>query len=142
MRPASTSSLSPAAGEPRTGVEDEALVGYIAKAAGQATWITSVCTGAALLGAAGVVDGRTLTTHWNAMPFVASHLAASTLVDDRRYVHDGNVLSAAGVSAGIDMTLYLVGMIWGEDAARNVQRSMEYYPEPPFGGVHPRLNRQ
>ena len=125
----------------RTGVGDAALLGYIADAAGKAAWITSVCTGAALLGAAGVVDGRKLTTHWNAMPFVASHLSEGALVDDRRFVQDSNVLSAAGVSAGIDMTLYLVGLIWGEDAARTVQKYMEYYPEPPFGGVHPRLTR-
>lgn len=122
----------------RTGVNDKALVSYIADAALASTWITSVCTGAALLGAAGVVDGKKLTTHWNAMQFVAAHLPASQLVEEGRFVHDGNVLSSAGVSAGIDMTLYLVGMIWGEEAARNVQKFMEYYPEPPFGGIHPR----
>jgi transcriptional regulator GlxA family with amidase domain len=125
----------------RPGVGDEALVGGIARIGAAARWVTSVCTGSALLGRAGLVDGRRITTHWAAMDFVAANAPKSVLVKDQRVVFDGDVVTAAGVSAGIDMMLALVGRIFGEDAARSVQKNMEYYPEPPFGGRHPVTGR-
>lgn len=123
----------------RTGVENAELIRVIGNAAKSCQWVTSVCTGAALLGKAGLVDGKRLTTHWNAMDFVKQHAGDATLIDDQRVVVDGNLMSSAGVSAGIDMALTLIGALSGEDAARDVQKHMEYYPEPPFGGTHPAM---
>jgi transcriptional regulator GlxA family with amidase domain len=125
----------------RPGVEDAALVGFVAAAAARATWVASVCTGAALLGRAGLLDGRRATTHWLSMDFVAANAPKATLVKDERVVFDGNVVTSAGVSAGIDMTLSLLGRIFGAPAALSVQEKMEYYPEPPFGGRHPVTGR-
>lgn len=125
----------------RPGVNDPELVDYIARAGRAATWIASVCTGSALLGRAGLIDGRRITSHWAAMDFVAENAPKAVLVRDERVVFDGNVVTSAGVSAGIDMMLTLIGRIFGEDAARGVQKNMEYYPEPPFGGRHPVTGR-
>jgi len=105
---------------------------FIADRARAARWVTSVCTGSALLGAAGLLDGRPATTHWAAMDFLARCAPTATIVRDRRVVEDGNVITSAGVSAGIDMALQLIGRIYGVKAARVTQKSMEYYPEPPF----------
>lgn len=121
----------------RSGVNDPALVAFIAAAASSCRWITSVCTGAALIGKAGLTEGKRITTHWNAMDFVAENALGATLVRNERVVIDGNVMTGAGVSAGIDMALTLVGHLFGPNAALGVQKGMEYYPEPPFGGAHP-----
>ncbi len=121
----------------RPGVDDAALVDFITTAANSCRWVTAVCTGAALLGKAGLTEGKRITTHWNAMDFVAGNARGATLVRDERVVTDGNLMTSAGVSAGIDMALTLVGRLFSENAALAVQRSMEYYPEPPFGGTHP-----
>lgn len=116
----------------RTGVHDAALVRFIADRGRSASWITSVCTGSALLGAAGLIGHRRATTHWAAMDFLATHAPEATIVRDARVVEDGNLITAAGVSAGIDMALTLIGRLFGPAAARAVQKGMEYYPEPPF----------
>ena len=97
-----------------------------------ATWQTSVCTGAALLARAGFLEGRQATTNRGALDFLRAH-APHTYILDRRYVRDGNVITSAGVSAGIDMALWLVGHLFGEDTARSTQAHMEYFPEPPYG---------
>jgi transcriptional regulator GlxA family with amidase domain len=113
--------------------DDDALVSWLAEVAGRAEWVTSVCTGAFLLWKAGVARGRTVTTHW---AFVDTLRAKGdiTVVDDQRFVVDDHLVSAAGVSAGIDMAFWLVGELYGEDHARDVQHFIEYYPEPPFTG--------
>jgi transcriptional regulator GlxA family with amidase domain len=113
--------------------DDDALVSWLAEVAGRAEWVTSVCTGAFLLWKAGVARGRTVTTHW---AFVDTLRAKGdiTVVDDQRFVVDDHLVSAAGVSAGIDMAFWLVGELYGEDHARDVQHVVEYYPEPPFTG--------
>jgi transcriptional regulator GlxA family with amidase domain len=113
--------------------DDDVLVAWLAKAAAEATWVTSVCTGSFLLWKAGVAKGRTVTTHW---AFVDTLRAKGdiTVLDDQRFVVDDHLVSAAGVSAGIDMAFWLVGELYGEDHARDVQHSIEYYPEPPFTG--------
>lgn len=116
----------------RTGVHDAALVRFIADRGRSASWITSVCTGSALLGAAGLLDGRPATTHWAAFDFLAASAPKVTLVRDRRVVVDGNLVTSAGVSAGIDMALRLVGMIHGPAIARAAQKGMQYDPEPPY----------
>ena len=97
-----------------------------------ATWQTSVCTGAALLARAGFLEGRRATTNRHALDFLRTH-APHTYILDERYVHDGSVVTSAGVSAGIDMSLWLVGHLFGEDTARTTQTYMEYFPEPPYG---------
>ncbi|HLV82955.1 MULTISPECIES: DJ-1/PfpI family protein [Devosia] len=98
----------------------------------QAKWQTSVCTGSALLARAGFLEGRQATTNRSALDFLRAH-APHTYILDQRFVHDGNIVTSAGVSAGIDMTLWLVGHLFGEDMARSTQTHMEYFPEPPYG---------
>lgn len=112
--------------------KDEEMLAFIAARAAEASWVTSVCTGSALLGAAGLLDGRPATTHWAAFDFLAASAPKVTLVRDRRVVVDGNLVTSAGVSAGIDMALRLVGMIHGPAIARAAQKGMQYDPEPPY----------
>lgn len=97
-----------------------------------ASWQTSVCTGSILLGRAGFLEGRRATTHHNALEFLRIHASNAQIVK-QRVVHDGSVVTSAGVSAGIDMSLWLVGHLFGEDLARTTQSHMEYFPEPPYG---------
>ncbi len=108
-----------------------ALRGYLAQAKFQA----SVCTGAALLGRTGFLDHRRATTNRSAFDFFRASAPKAELVTDQRYVHDDNVITGAGVSAGIDMSLWLLGMLLGETLARDTQKYMEYYPEPPYGNA-------
>jgi len=114
----------------RPGMSDAALVGYIKRAGEGARYVTSVCTGAMLLQRAGFLDGRRAATHWAARRELAE-LGGVEIVEER-WVQDGNVITAAGVSAGIDMALYLVGLLKSPDEARKVQRIMEYEPAPPY----------
>ena len=113
--------------------DDDVLVAWLAKAAAKATWVTSVCTGSFLLWKAGVARGRTVTTHWAFVDTLRSK-GDITVVDDQRFVVDDHLVTSAGVSAGIDMAFWLVGELYGEDHARDVQHHIEYYPEPPFTG--------
>ena len=115
----------------RREADNPVLLDWIKPVAGECTWITSVCTGSMLLEAAGVIDGRKVTTHW-AMIDTFRHKDTVTVLDSRRYVRDGNVVTAAGVSAGIDMSLWVVGQLYGVEHARGVQRMMEYDPAPPY----------
>ena len=109
-------------------VFNAALRDYLAGA----KWQVSVCTGAALLARAGFLEGRRATTNRSALDFLRAH-APHTYILDQRYVHDGNVVTSAGVSAGIDMSLWLLGHLFGEEIARSTQTHMEYFPEPPYG---------
>jgi len=93
-------------------------------------WTTSVCTGSLVLGAAGVLEGLEATTHWAAMGELAPLCA--TAVGDRRIVAQGKVVTAAGVSAGIDMALWLAAQIAGDEVAKAIQLGIEYDPQPPF----------
>jgi transcriptional regulator GlxA family with amidase domain len=114
----------------RPGMENAALIGYVQRAGQAAQYVTSVCTGAFLLHRAGFLKGRKATTYW------AQHKALADMGDvevvSERWVHDGNVITAAGVSAGIDMALYLVGVIKGPEEARRLQKAIEYDPAPPY----------
>lgn len=114
----------------RTEVHNERLLDFVRRTGASAQWVTSVCTGALVLQAAGVLEGRKATTHWAALAELRA-LPGVEVVEER-FVHDGNVITAAGVSAGIDMALYLIGQIKDAATARNVQKLIEYYPEPPF----------
>lgn len=112
--------------------KDERWVTWAREAHAHATWTTSVCTGAMLLGAAGILEGRRATTHWSSVHVLADY--GATPVGDERVVEDGDVITAAGVSAGIDMGLLLASRLASEDVARAAQLMMEYAPEPPFDG--------
>jgi transcriptional regulator GlxA family with amidase domain len=116
----------------RREVENKALLSWIAKAAADCRWITSVCTGALLLTAAGPARGKRVTTHWGFIPQLRERGEASEVLENIRYVRDGNVVTAAGVSAGIDMALWLAGQLHTPALARLVKRAMEYDPAPPY----------
>ncbi|MGH9086478.1 MAG: DJ-1/PfpI family protein [Acidimicrobiales bacterium] len=98
------------------------------------TWTTSVCTGALLLGAAGILDGLSATTHWLYYDELAAFGARPT---EERVVIEGKVATAAGVSAGIDLALTIVGRQWGEDVAKAIQLGIEYDPQPPYDSGSP-----
>lgn len=108
------------------------LVGFIRGAAPACRWVTSVCTGALLLHGAGLLAGKRATTHWAHLDQLEERGGGVTVVRDARYVRDGNVVTAAGVSAGIDMALWLVGQLFDPATARRVQRTIEYDPAPPY----------
>jgi transcriptional regulator GlxA family with amidase domain len=116
----------------RPGMEDEALIGYLRRAGSGAQMVTSVCTGAMLLHRAGFLEGKRATTHWGALKEMRDLGGDTDVRDGERWVHDGNVITAAGVSAGIDMALYTVGLLASPEEARKVQRFMEYDPAPPW----------
>ncbi len=116
----------------RREAENPVLLDWLAKAASRCQWVTSVCTGSLLLHASGLAAGRRITTHWAFVEALRGRAPDATVLEQVRYVRDGNLVTAAGVSAGIDMALWLVGQIWGIDRARRTQRLMEYDPAPPY----------
>ncbi len=97
-------------------------------------WTTSVCTGSLILGAAGILSGVKATTHWAVMNRLANWGAIPT---HKRFVTDGKIITAAGVSAGIDMALYLAATLTDENVAQSLQLGLEYDPEPPFDSGSP-----
>ena len=115
----------------RDAAKDPRVLEWLRERSARARWLSSVCTGALLLETAGLLRGRRATTHWAYCDELEQR--GVTVVRGERYVRDGNVVTAAGVSAGIDMALWLLGQLRGEAAARETQRYMEYAPEPPFG---------
>jgi transcriptional regulator GlxA family with amidase domain len=115
-------------------LEHEPLLGWIREVHETTTWTTSVCTGALLLAAAGLLDGAPATTHWLARDLLAQ-LGAKPVAE--RVVEHGKIVTAAGVSAGIDMALTLVQRINGDEVAQAVQLGIEYDPEPPLDSGSP-----
>ena len=109
--------------------EDQEILDWIRAVTTDATWITSVCTGALILGAAGLLEGKRATTHWAAIDLLDGYGAEPTR---ERVVFDGNVVTGAGVSAGIDLALTLAAEIAGDDMAKTIQLGIEYDPSPPF----------
>ena len=93
--------------------------------------MTSVCTGSLVYADAGLLDGRPATTHWSTVDGLASLGTGVEVRPDQRFVDDGDVVTAAGVSAGIDMALHLVRRLHSEERAREVRRGIQYDPEPP-----------
>lgn len=114
----------------RKAMDDPKMLEYVRQTGEKAEWVTSVCTGAMILHRAGFLDGRKATTHWGAIQELRN-LGHVEVLDDARYVQDGNVITSAGVSAGIDMALYLVSLLKDAATAKNVQKFIEYYPKPP-----------
>jgi transcriptional regulator GlxA family with amidase domain len=115
-------------------MEDPDVLDWVRSSHETSTWTTSVCTGALVLGAAGILDGVRATTHW-AYRDVLGDLGAEVSTD--RVVIDGKVATAAGVSSGIDMALALVGEIAGPEVAQAMQLGIEYDPQPPFDAGSP-----
>jgi transcriptional regulator GlxA family with amidase domain len=111
------------------------MLAWVAEIARQAQWVTSVCTGALVLTAAGPAKGKRVTTHWAFVETLRERGEAAEVLANYRYVRDGNVVTAAGVSAGIDMALWLTGELHGPDFARSVQKGMQYDPAPPYAGL-------
>ena len=113
---------------------DQETIEFVQRQSRTAKYVTSVCTGAFILGAAGLLKGRRATTHWaftELLPLVgATH-------EKRRVVKDGNLITAGGVTSGIDFGLRVVADIAGEAVAQGIQLSLEYDPDPPFASGHP-----
>jgi transcriptional regulator GlxA family with amidase domain len=118
----------------RAEVDNPQLIDYLRRAANHAELMTSVCTGSFLLERAGLLQGRRATTHWGSLDRLRA-LGTVQVVDDQRWVDEGPVVTSSGVSAGIDMALYLVGRLWGPELARKVQKAVEYFPDPPYADV-------
>src|SRR3954447_24908289 len=110
-------------------LKDEQILSWVRTVHESTTWTTSVCTGSLVLGAAGLLDGLEATTHWSEMETLASFGARPT---DRRVVKQGKIITAAGVSSGIDMALVLAARIAGDVVAQAIQLGIEYDPQPPF----------
>ena len=118
----------------RAMMRDQALIDWVRTAHETSQWTCSVCTGSLVLGAAGLLDGLAATTHWAAMETLASTGATPT---SQRVVEQGKIITAAGVSAGIDMALTLAARIAGDAVAQAIQLGIEYDPQPPFDAGSP-----
>jgi transcriptional regulator GlxA family with amidase domain len=114
---------------------DEKVLDWVRTAYRTSTWTASVCSGSVILAAAGLLDGKRATSHWAAVQMLRTFGAIP--VDDERIVPaDDKIVTCAGVSAGIDLGLWLAGRIGGEGKAKAIQLSMEYDPQPPFDSGH------
>ncbi len=114
---------------------DEEVLTFLRKQANGARYVTSVCTGSLVLGAAGLLKGKRAATHWMAMDILPA-LGAIPVAD--RVVIDGKYISGGGVTAGIDFGLKVAAEVAGEDIAKQIQLQIEYDPQPPFASGHPR----
>jgi cyclohexyl-isocyanide hydratase len=120
-------------------IRDAPTVEFIRRQAAGAKYVTSVCTGAFVLGAAGLLNGRRATTHWaytDLLPLVGA------TYEKARVVRDGNLVTAGGVTSGIDFGLGIAAELAGEDAAQSIQLAIEYDPDPPFAAGHPDRARE
>jgi transcriptional regulator GlxA family with amidase domain len=118
----------------RLAVPDSPIVEWVRAAQETTTYTASVCTGALVLGAAGLLDGLSATTHWCAYEHLRAHGAELT---EQRVVFAGKIATAAGVSAGIDLALTLVGRMHGDAVAQAIQLGIEYDPQPPYDAGAP-----
>ena len=126
--------LVPGGAGSRPLMRDQEVLEWLRAADRSSTWTTSVCTGALVLGAAGILDGKRATTHWAFLDRL-SELGAEPVA--QRVVEDGKVITAAGVSAGIDMALTLASRLAGDQVAQAIQLGIEYDPAPPFDSGSP-----
>ena len=113
---------------------DEKLLDWVRQAHQTATWTASVCSGSVILAAAGLLKGKRATSHWMVVPMLKPF--GVTPVSDERIVNEGDIVTCAGVSAGIDLAMWLAGQISGEARAKAVQLVIEYDPQPPFDSGH------
>ncbi len=114
---------------------DEKALEWVRQAHRTSTWTTSVCSGSVILAAAGLLEGKRATSHWAAVPLLRT-FGVTPVGDERIVSADDKIVTAAGVSAGIDLGLWLAGRIGGEAKAKAIQLSMEYDPQPPFDSGH------
>jgi putative intracellular protease/amidase len=110
-------------------MDDETVLSWVRGAHATSQWTTSVCTGSLVLAAAGILDGLQATTHWLTLDMLERYGAIPV---DRRVVEQGKIITAAGVSSGIDMALRLAAKIAGDDYSQAIQLGIEYDPQPPF----------
>jgi putative intracellular protease/amidase len=124
--------LVPGAGNRGTvaAMNNEALLRWIRQIHRHSRWTTSVCTGSIVLAGAGLLDGKRATTYWASAEYLQSTFDVTYL--PQRYVRSGKIITAAGVSAGVDMALYLASLITDDDTAQAIQLAVEYDPQPPF----------
>lgn len=115
-------------------LNDEPTLDFLRRAAAQARFVTAVCTGSLVLGAAGLLRGRRATAHWMSVDFLRA-LGAEPVA--ARVVVDGNLITGGGVTAGIDFALAVAAQVAGRDVAEQIQLSIEYDPEPPFRAGSP-----
>jgi transcriptional regulator GlxA family with amidase domain len=111
---------------------DEAIRGWVRGIASSGALVTSVCTGSLVLADAGLLDGRPATTHWGSLALLPTLGRDIEVRPDDRFVDDGDIVTAAGVSAGIDMALHLVARLHSPERAREVRRYIQYDPDPPI----------
>ncbi|MCH1925583.1 DJ-1/PfpI family protein [Shewanella sp. C32] len=123
--------FAPGSTNPLQAVKQPELLAWVAQVGAKATWVTSVCSGAIILGAAGLLKGYQATSHWGWLDKLRYFGAVPT---QQRVVHDGNRVTGAGVTSGIDFGLVLLSLLLGEDVARARQLGLEYDPKPPFTG--------
>lgn len=116
-------------------LRDEAVLAFVRQQASDARFVTSVCTGSLVLGAAGLLDGKRATTHWNALDFLGRFGAEPV---SERVVEDGNLITAGGVTSGIDFGLTVIARLLGRAEAETIQLALEYAPAPPFASGTPR----
>lgn len=124
--------LIPGGNGTRTVIKDNAIMNWVGQIAPTCEWVTSVCTGAFVLAKAGLLEGRRAATHWATFEEFERLGLKGELVPNVRYVRDGHIVTAAGVSAGIDMSLWLVGQWISPQFSRDVARAMQYDPVPPY----------
>jgi len=115
----------------RTELKDDAVLDWVRGLAGGGTVVASVCTGSLVLAAAGLLDGKPATTHWQSLELLPALGSEIEVRPHDRFVDTGAVITAAGVSAGIDMALHLVARLDSPERAREVRRYIQYDPEPP-----------
>ena len=114
----------------RTERDNPAMLEFVRRMDAQAEFTTSVCTGALILQSAGLLKGLRATTHWGSIELL-KRPGDCEVLENARCVDNGRIVTASGVSAGIDMALHLAGRIWGPEVAMKTQKAMEYYPDPP-----------
>lgn len=124
----------PGTPDPSSIAGDEAVLDWVRESHATTKWTTSVCTGAMVLGAAGLLQGLEATTHWLGLELLENFGAKPTA---RRVVEQGKIITAAGVSAGIDMALTLAAKEFGDEVAQRIQLIIEYDPQPPFSAGSP-----
>jgi putative intracellular protease/amidase len=115
-------------------LDNETVLSWLRRIDADSKWTTSVCTGALVLGAAGLLEGKKATTYW---PFMGQLGRYGADAVGGRFVEDGKTITAAGVSAGIDMALHLVACEAGPEVAQAIQLGLEYDPQPPFNAGSP-----
>ncbi|WP_430108559.1 DJ-1/PfpI family protein [Paenibacillus sp. B1-33] len=119
----------------KTPMNDQVTLNWIRQIHKTTKWTTSVCNGSLILSAADILNGTIATCHWGAFDLLRS---LGTIPTDERVVRQGKIVTAAGVSSGIDMALHIVAWEFGEDISKGVQLILEYDPQPPFDAGSPK----